>query len=547
MAATILQRFERDAALLDTLFTEAPVGLAFFDRDLRYVRVNVALAEINGVAAEDHIGHTVNEVLPDMDREVVVGLRHVLETGEPLKDVEIVGETPSRPGEVRTWLCGWYPVRSRESEAILGLGAIVMEVTERVKAERRSEFLARVGEALAESLDWEETLRRVAHVAIPERADLCIVHLQDEAGRVQRLLAVHRDPRLHEIVEELHARFSTRVGANQEIARVLRTGTPSFAREVTPEVLDAAAENDEQVALLRRLDLTSWIVVPMSVRGRMLGAVTFAMSGSGRHFDDDDFELAVDVARRAAGAVDNARVYRERDHIAQTLQRSLLPPRLPEIRGYELAARYRPAGEAFDVGGDFYDVVAVPGGWSIVVGDVCGKGPEAAGLTALARYTLRAAHLVDPRPAQVLALLNDALLAERDDDRFLTALAGRLSGSRLELAVAGQSPALVIRAGGGCEPLGEPGRVVGIKPDLAPHEAVTELEVGDAVVLFTDGLSDAGAPSYLLETEELGTFAARALPHGASAIASSLESRALAVSNGHPRDDIALIVLRRTG
>jgi PAS domain S-box-containing protein len=547
MAATVLQRFEQDAALLDTLFTEAPVGLAFFDRDLRYVRVNTALAEINGVDAEDHVGRTVSEVLPDMDPEVVVGLRRVLETGEPIKDVEVVGQTPSQPGRERTWLCGWYPVRSREGGAILGIGAIVLEVTARVRAERRSAFLARIGEALAETLDFEETLLRVAQVAIPSKADLCVVHLQDEAGRVQRLLGVHRDADLQAVTDELHERWSTKRWADQEISRVLRTGTPSFVRQATPDDVLGAAEHDDQVPLLHRLDLTSWIVVPMTARGRTLGTLTFAMSGSGRVFDDDDFELALDIARRAAAAVDTARLYRERDHIAQTLQRSLLPPRLPDIPGFEIAGLYRPAGEAYDVGGDFYDVVGVPDGWSLVVGDVCGKGPEAAALTALARYTLRAAYLVDSQPARVLSLLNDALLRDREDDRFLTACAARLSGSRLELAVAGQSPALVIRADGTVESLGRPGRVVGIRSDLALEEHATDLGIGDAVLFYTDGLSDAGAPGYLLEAEEIGTFAARTLEHGASAVASSLESRALSVSNGHPRDDIALMVLRRTG
>jgi PAS domain S-box-containing protein len=545
MAATVLERFEQDAALLDTLFTEAPVGLAFFDRDLRYVRVNDALAEINGVGAGEHVGRTVAEVLPELHADVLQGLRRVLVTGEALKDVEVVGRTPAQPGKDRTWLCGWYPIRVGDGSTIAGIGAIVMEVTARVRAERRTAFLARLGEALAESLEWEDTLRRVARVAIPDKADLCLVHLQDEAGRVQRLVAVHRDAALQEVCEALHARWGGSVAGAGATLQALRAGEPAFLPDITPAMVAGFAEDAEHLACLRRLDLTSAIVVPMTARGRALGALTFAMSGTGRRFDDDDFELALDIARRAAAAVDNARLYRERDHIARTLQRSLLPPRLPEIDGYELAARYRPAGEAFAVGGDFYDVVAVPGGWSIVVGDVCGKGPEAAALTALARYTLRAAHLVDARPASVLGVLNDALLRD-DDDRFLTVCAGRLVGSTLTLAVAGQAPALVVRADGTVESAGQPGRVVGIRPGLALEETEVELAVGDAVVLHTDGLTDAGAPAHLLEADELGTFAARALSHGAAAIAASLENRALAVGSGHPRDDIALVVLKRT-
>jgi len=549
MAGTVLQKFEQDAALLDTLFSEAPVGLAYFDRDLRYVRINAALAEINGLPVEEHLGRTVSEVLPDMDPEVVAGFRHVLATGESLKDVEVSGQTPGSPGETRTWLCGWYPVRNRAGDAILGIGAIVMDVTTRVRAERRTAFLARVGEVLSASLDWEDTLRHVAEVAIPAKADLCVVHVQDEAGRVQRLVSVHADPPMQEIVEQVQEGWSAGAGSagSDAIARVLRSGVPAFLADVTAADLERAAVDPDHHLLLRRLDVTSLIVVPLSVRGRILGSLTFAMSGSGRRFDDDDFEVAMEIGRRAAAAVDNARLYRERDHIAQTLQRSLLPPRLPEIPGFELAARYRPAGEAFAVGGDFYDAVPVREGWSIVVGDVCGKGPEAAALTALARYTLRAGHMVEPEPARVLEMLNDALLHDRDDDRFLTVAAARLRGATLDVAIAGQSPVLLLRASGAVEAVGEPGRVVGIVPGLDLEQTSVALEVGDAVVLYTDGLSDAGAPGYLLHPEELATFAARVLEHGAAAVADTLENRALAVANGHPRDDIALIVLRRTG
>jgi len=475
MAGTVLQQLEQDAGLLDTLFSEAPVGLAYFDRELRYVRVNAALAEINGLPAEAHVGRTVGEVLPDMDPEVMAGLRRVLATGEPMKDVEITGQTPQRPGVARTWLCGWYPVRNRAGDALLGIGAIVMEVTGRVRAERRTAFLARVGDVLSASLDWEDTLRHVAEVAIPEKADLCIVHVQDEAGRVQQLLSVHADPALQRLVEQVNEGWMESPGSMQQIAEVLRSGTPAFRPELTPADVERAAVDPDHHLLLRRLDLTSLVVAPMTARGRILGSLTFVMSGSGRRFGDDDFELALDIARRAAAAVDNARLYRERDHIAQTLQRSLLPPRLPEIPGFQLAARYRPAGAAFDVGGDFYDAVPVDGGWSIVVGDVCGKGPEAAALTALARYTLRAAHVVSSDPSRVLDLLNDAVLHERDDDRFLTAAAARLTGSRLDVAVAGQAPVLVVRAGGRVEALGEPGRVVGIAPGLGLSEASTSL------------------------------------------------------------------------
>src|SRR5216684_7891933 len=135
--------------------------------------------------------------------------------------------------------------------------------------------------------------------------------------------------------------------------------------------------------------MTSALVVPMVARQRTLGAITLVSSTEGRHFDAGDLAKAEELGRRAGLAVDNARLYSERSRVAQTLQASLLPRALPHIPGIELASRFRPAGEGLEVGGDFYDVFPAAGGnWMAVIGDVCGKGAEAAGLTALARYTV---------------------------------------------------------------------------------------------------------------------------------------------------------------
>src|SRR5688572_22710939 len=178
---------ERDAALLDTLFSSAPVGLAFLDEQLRYVRVNEALAALHDVPAAEHAGRGVLEVVPEMDPAVLDCMRRVLTTGEPVKDLEFVGRTVTAPGDDRHWVYGLYPVRRRGGgEEVLGVGATVADVTDRVRAEQRTAFLARAAQVLAESLDLEETFARVAELAVPEKADLCAIDLLDERGRVRR-------------------------------------------------------------------------------------------------------------------------------------------------------------------------------------------------------------------------------------------------------------------------------------------------------------------------------------------------------------------------
>jgi serine phosphatase RsbU (regulator of sigma subunit) len=261
----------------------------------------------------------------------------------------------------------------------------------------------------------------------------------------------------------------------------------------------------------------------------------------------EDLRIVMEVARRAAVGIAHAELYRERSHIAKTLQRSLLPPRLPEIAGFELAARYRAAGEGFDVGGDFYDVFETSSGWALVVGDVCGKGPEAASLTSLARSALRTGTVVEKRPSRVLGVTNEAIIRERINDRFLTALLMHLDPETGTIVVAngGHPPLLVVRANTEVTQIDGRGPVLGVLPDPSFDESEIVLAPGDAVIAFTDGVLDAGAPDRLLEADALSELVASNAHGSAAELAEALERVAIEVSEGSPRDDIAVLVLRR--
>ena len=306
----------------------------------------------------------------------------------------------------------------------------------------------------------------------------------------------------------------------------------------------------EHLAQLEALDLRSAIAVPLAARGRILGAMTLATGGR-RTLDEDDLTLALELAGRAALSVDNARLYGDRTHVAQTLQASLLPPQLPPVPRMRVAARYRPAAEGVVVGGDFYDVFgAGPDRWVLVVGDVCGKGAEAAAVTALARYTLRAEAGRELRPAEALTRLNAAMLRQQDDGRFLTlayaVLTHEPDGSRLIVACAGHPPPVLLRNGRGSALLGHSGSLLGVFEDPSFVERSVMLEPGDSAVFYTDGVTE-GNPVHRMTPDELADQLA---PHGGKApdqVALEVERAAVGSDPAALRDDVAVLVAQRDG
>jgi serine phosphatase RsbU (regulator of sigma subunit) len=321
-------------------------------------------------------------------------------------------------------------------------------------------------------------------------------------------------------------------------------------------MLRTLARDDEHLSALRDMDIAAALSAPLVVRGRVIGVLTLMFASTRRRPGEAELDLAAQVAARAATAIDNARLHRDRSHIARTLQRSLLPPRLPRIEGFEIAARYRAAGEGNEVGGDFYDVFQrTDSSWIVALGDVCGKGAEAAALTALARYTLRAAAISDGAPRALLASLNEAIVRDRRDespsDRFMTAVTGCLDLDPehpvLAIGSAGHPPPVLVRADGTAEPIDIRGRALGLLPGIEVGSRRIALRPGDALVLYTDGVLDAGAPKRPLAMEELVEAARAAARCPAAEMAQAVERAALDRAVGAPRDDIAIVVLRRDG
>jgi serine phosphatase RsbU (regulator of sigma subunit) len=293
------------------------------------------------------------------------------------------------------------------------------------------------------------------------------------------------------------------------------------------------------------------IVVPLRARGRELGTLTLGLGPSGRAYDDGDRALALQLGRRAGLAIDNARLYDDQRLIATTLQRSLLPPALPRIPGLDVAARHRPMdmGDGVEVGGDFYDLFAAGRSWVAAIGDVCGKGIDAAALTSLARHTLRALARDDPAPGVTLERLNDAIVAERGlAARFLTVACARVvpdgAGVAATAASAGHPLPLVVRASGRVEPLGRPGTLLGPLADVRVHEETTRLAPRDALVLYTDGVTESRRDGVMFGEERLASLLSGVAGRAAGEIADAVERAASAHHGGPLDDDLALLVLR---
>jgi PAS domain S-box-containing protein len=414
-------------------------------------------------------------------------------------------------------------------------------------AQRNLAFLAEASAILTGSLDYVKTLTTLAKLIVPGLAEWCSIDVLDEDTTTTHSLVVeHMDPAKVALAGELRRRYPPDPDADMGVANVVRTGLSELYPEITDEMIEATARDAEHLALLRNIGLSSAMIVPLSARGRTFGAVTIVGEGK-RRFDQHDLSLAEELARRAALAVDNARLYQERSHVARTLQRSLLPPRLPDIDGIEIAARYRPAARDHEVGGDFYDVFQdARGDWAIAVGDVQGKGAGAAAVTGLARHTLRAAAMHRHEPSEVLRTLNEAILAE-ETDRFCTVLYGRLvrtpEGAEFTFASGGHPTPYALRAGTTIEPLDSPGMLVGAFPDLDVVDVVCHLDPGDVIVLYTDGVVEERSEGGGLGTEEFERVLEMCLGLSSDKLVATIEER-VSERSEVPHDDVAILAFR---
>jgi PAS domain S-box-containing protein len=469
-------------------------------RDGRLIYANDAAARALGFP-------TARALLDTPPQQIVDAYESFLDDGRPLRLEDLPGRkvlagqeaqpvlvraVHRQTGEERWRVVKATAVTGPDGRPHLAVN-VIEDVTEVKRAETAQRFLAEAGEALASSLDAGETLTRVAQLAVPRLADWCAVAMPDETGRLSQVAVAHPDPERVRLARELQERWPAHVSDESGTGQVVREGVPQIVNEITDELLAATIDDPEQLAAVRRLGMRAAMIVPMVAAGGTVGAITFISAESGRTFTPADLELAEDLGRRAGTAVENARLYTERAQIARTLQVGLLPDALPAVPGLGLASLYRPAGEDVLVGGDFYDAFRTASGWMIIVGDVTGRGTEAAALTGQARHTLRTAGTLLGDPAAAVDQLNREL-TQRHDLPICTVAAVLLedAGDRTAARVvcAGHPPPVHVRAGRARQ-VGKSGPVVGAWRDAEWHTTTVALEPGDLLVVHTDGVLDA--------------------------------------------------------
>jgi serine phosphatase RsbU (regulator of sigma subunit) len=384
---------------------------------------------------------------------------------------------------------------------------------------------------------------------VPDVADWCAVDIVRPDGALERLARTHVDPEMERLAVEIEERYPPEHSRERGALKAIVTRKSELIREIPRELLESAARDEDHMKLIKRFGLRSAMIVPLVARDRALGVLTFASAESSRLFDETDLAFAEDLASRAAIAVDNARLYGERADIASTLQQALMPENLPDVPGVELAARYLAAGEGNEVGGDFYDIYrAGESTWGIAIGDVRGKGARAAAVTALARYALRTASLTETVPSRVLALLNEAMLRQRADDRFCTVAYASIestdAGVSMRLGVGGHPLPLLLRADGSVERVGTPGTLIGLVPDPDIVDVRMDLQPGDSLVLYTDGVSEARSDGDLFGEERLIDLVKGCAGLDATGIAERIERDVLTFQGDENADDLAVLVLR---
>ncbi len=417
---------------LETIEAQLGAAMSGLAEAVTIQRAGGALVYANQAAARMLGFDTPQELLAAPVAEVMAAFDSTHEDGSPLRPDELPGRkllagleaeplvvraVHRQTGEERWRVTKATPVHDRHGNVSLVVN-VVEDITDVKRAELGQRLLAQAGELLASSLDYDRTLQQVAELAVPRLADWCAVSLPDGRGFIRTVAVAHVDPTKIESARRIGDRYPVPENAPTGVPQVMRQRAAQLVNDITPDMLAAAAQDAEHAQALTEVGMRAALIVPMLAGGRAIGALTLISAESNRRFSPADVELAEELARRAGTAVENARLYTERSHIAGALQAALLPDALPAMPGWAVRSLYRPAGAENWVGGDFYDVVHVDGGWLLLVGDVAGHGADAAALTALARHTLRDAAELLPDPLDAVARLNHVLATRSSGHRL---------------------------------------------------------------------------------------------------------------------------------
>ena len=376
----------------------------------------------------------------------------------------------------------------------LELEAEKAELMERLEQSlRHQEFLLRANRALAGAHNFQDSVERLATVALPTLGDICLIDVVSPAGRLERLAAVHADPTHQAETNEL-SKYSPDPRGSHPAARAVRTGESQWSTDMDDQFMRSTTQGDRHFKLTQSLGFESYVSVPLLMEVEAIGALTVITAGSGRQFGREELLLAETLASQVTAVIEKARVFDEQSSISHLLQNSLLPDRLDEVPGVSVAARYVAAGKGAEVGGDFYDVVKLDGDrLALVIGDVEGHNITAATVMGELRSALRAYLLMTDDPAEVLRLANRYALKQTNERLTTTCLAVMDPERRtIDIATAGHPPPFAAFEGNPALPLSiRPGQPLGVWDGEYVLEHF-ELPAVGTLVFFTDGLIDEG-------------------------------------------------------
>jgi PAS domain S-box-containing protein len=387
----------------------------------------------------------------------------------------------------------WFRVRAApafEADGTpAGWVATAIDVDDRVRAETTLAFLANVSEVLAGAVDEQRLFEEVAQLAARTIADWFAVYVRDAEGAVRVAALAHADPELQARGVDAARRYPVR--AEDTIVRMIESGQSVLVPRVDPERIRAAARDERHFALTSQFDIASAVVAPLIVRNERVGALLLLRGSESPAYTENDLRVAEVLAKRVALGYENVRQYRRQQRVADSFQRAALPKSLPRIDGLVLDALYAAASDELSVGGDWYDAFPLPDGrLAITVGDVAGKGLDAAVLMATVRQSIRVAALQGLEPSAILAAAEAALDLEYHD-RLVTAFVALVEPRSWTVAYAsaGHPPALVRRPDGTLLSLQGSGLPLGVP--VAPGRKTRHLigiPPGSLMVLYTDGL-----------------------------------------------------------
>ena len=473
-------------SLLNGLIEGSSDAVFVKDVQRRYVLINSAGAKVMGRSVEEVAGRTAAEIF---GVEAAAALERHDDEVIAQEEARTFEETVPVDGSERVFLSAKSPYFDSDGR-VAGIIGIARDITDRKRGEERQRFLAQASAALDTSLDPSETLQTIANLAVPGVADLCVIDLMEEDGALQGVAVAALEPGVGERLTELRRRFPIDPEGDHPVARVLRDGQAQLFKELENRY-SQIAQSDEHLAFAREMRYRSAVVAPLIARGRTLGVISLIRHTTPERYGDHEVELARDLGRRAAMALDNARLYAHEHDVSETLQRSLLPERFPEFPGLRFAARYLPGGPGVGVGGDWYDVLPVPGGRvGLAMGDVAGRGLRAASVMGQLRTTLRVFAAGQAAPGAILANV-DRLFQRFEAGEMATLLLLVLdpAGGGFSYSAAAHPPPLVVSPEGDADYL-ESGRGLPLGVASAPRfqDAHGRLEPGSTVLFYTDGL-----------------------------------------------------------